>query len=90
MKMTLKKAFVVNEHTHLLAVIVFLLLSSPSLDSMHPKFPIMSGLFLLALMFILRTLHLSRRMFGSAAVFGGLSFISQLGNHCRKIATSVR
>ncbi|MFH0985340.1 MAG: ion channel [Candidatus Omnitrophota bacterium] len=78
MRLTPGKAFMINKHTHLLAVIVFIFLSSPYFSSFHPKFPIITFIFLLALMFILRTLKISRKVLWLCGGIGATVFLLQL------------
>jgi Ion channel len=78
MKLAPGKAFIINKHAHLLAVILFIFFSSPYINHIHPKIPVITPLFLLALLFILRTLGIRRRVFWISAGMGALVFILQL------------
>lgn len=77
MKMTLAKSLVVNKHAHLLAVILSLFLSAPFFESLHPKIPFVSGLFLVALLFILRTLDLDPKVFRTVGTLGAVALLLQ-------------
>ncbi len=74
MKMTSGKAFVVNKHAHLLAVILLICLASPYINEIHPKIPVMTPIFVVALLFILRTLGIGRKWLWGAAGIGALLF----------------
>lgn len=78
MKVTPGKAFIINKHTHLLAVIVLIFLFSPHFTSFHPRIPVITLIFLLALMFILRTLRIQRKMFWLAGGLGSLVLTLQV------------
>jgi Ion channel len=78
MRLTPGKAFIANKHTHLLAVILLIFLSSPTFGSFHPRIPVISLIFLLALMFILRTLQIHRKTLWIAGGIGTLVLTLQV------------
>jgi hypothetical protein len=78
MKMTPGKAFIINKHTHLLGVILFIVLFSPYITGIHPKIPVITPLFLMALLFILRALRVGKKALWISAGLGTLVFTLQL------------
>lgn len=78
MKVAPGKNLIFNRHTHLLAVILAIFLASPYFNNLHPKFPLVTSLFLIALLFILRTLGVRRQVFGAAVGLGAAVFLLQM------------
>ncbi|MEI7751106.1 MAG: ion channel [Candidatus Omnitrophota bacterium] len=74
MKIGSEKAFFMNKHAHLLMVILLICLSSPYINEIHPKIPVITPVFILAVFFILRTLGVGKKLLWIVAGLGVLVF----------------
>lgn len=67
-----------NRYIHLLAVLIIIFVLSPYITEFHLHFPVISLIFLLAIIFILRTLELDKKVYYILVTIGALVFLTEL------------
>lgn len=77
MKLIKWKIHAENRYIHLLIVLIIIFILTPYVGEAHLHFPVISLIFLTAIIFILRTLELNKKLFFLLAAIGSLIFFSE-------------
>ena len=87
MKLIKWKMHAENRYIHLLITLIIIFILTPYVGEMHLNFPIISLIFLIAIIFILRTLELDKKLFFLLVAVGSLIFFSEfLTTMCTTVA----
>lgn len=78
MKLAKLKLFTQNRYTHLLTILLTFYLSFPFFRKIETEFPFLSVVFLVAIMFTLRALNISRRAFFTCFSVGVISLLGEI------------